>query len=387
MATSEPRFRHRPGRPEQQIEEIVTQGIPRDTPYPQDTDAVAATSTALNHIGGMAEIREIEALLALAEELHFGRAAARLRLTTSTVSQTIQVLERRVGAPLFERTSRRVRPTPLGEQLVADVKPAHELLRRAVVDARCSAAGRARELFVGFSRSLPPNMSDAICAGFTKSRPDIRIIPVDATQLDVLQYRERVGLGLDAVVGWLPSGIGDRPSTGTRAGPIIALAAPAVLVHPAHPFADQASIDVEQLGDLTFVEVTGMDTLTVAWVPCTTPAGRPIERRTRDLRYPEELFAMIARERGCLAHLTTREIASSWPDRGLAVVPVRRCRPFEVRAMWSEAAKNPEIAQFARIAASVGLEAGFLLAGPISWEPSSQLEQGDTSRVRSPVPA
>ena len=51
----------------------------------------------------MVEMREIEALIAVAEELHFGRAAERPRLTTATVSQTIRVLGRRVGGRLFER--------------------------------------------------------------------------------------------------------------------------------------------------------------------------------------------------------------------------------------------------------------------------------------------
>jgi DNA-binding transcriptional LysR family regulator len=305
------------------------------------------------------EIREIEALLALAEELHFGRAAARLGLTTASVSQTIQALERRVGGPLFERSSRRVRLTPLGEQLVADVEPAHEQLRRAITNARHAAAVRTRELLVGFSRSLPPDMIETICIGYEKGSPGSRIVQVAVTQLDVLRYHKRVGLGLNTVVGWLPPGIGDRPSTGTRAGPIIALGEPAVLIHPAHPFAGHDSIDVELLADLTFVEVSGMDTTAEPWVPYTTPAGRPVERLVRDLRYSEELFAMIIRERGSLAHLTIRGIASAWPIGELVVVPVRRWRPFEARAMWSVTAETPEILQFARQAAATGLEAGW----------------------------
>ncbi len=50
---------------------------------------------------------ELECFLVLAEELHFGRTADRLRLSRARVSQLIQKLERRVGAPLFTRTSRR----------------------------------------------------------------------------------------------------------------------------------------------------------------------------------------------------------------------------------------------------------------------------------------
>ncbi|MBO0806882.1 MAG: LysR family transcriptional regulator, partial [Actinobacteria bacterium] len=51
---------------------------------------------------------EIEVFLALAEELHFGRTAERLRLPQSRVSRLVASLERRVGGALFERTTRRV---------------------------------------------------------------------------------------------------------------------------------------------------------------------------------------------------------------------------------------------------------------------------------------
>ena len=65
----------------------------------------------------MLERHEIEAFLTLAEELHFGRTAERLHVSTARVSQTIRKLERRVGAPLFDRTSRRVELSPAGGQL------------------------------------------------------------------------------------------------------------------------------------------------------------------------------------------------------------------------------------------------------------------------------
>ena len=56
----------------------------------------------------MLERHELEAFLTLAEELHFGRTAERLRVSTARISQTIAKLERRIGVPLFNRTSRRV---------------------------------------------------------------------------------------------------------------------------------------------------------------------------------------------------------------------------------------------------------------------------------------
>ncbi|NED58861.1 LysR family transcriptional regulator, partial [Micromonospora aurantiaca] len=67
------------------------------------------------------ELRDIEIFLALAEELHFGRTAERLHISQARVSQAIKKQERRIGAPLFDRTSRRVRITPAGEHLYREL--------------------------------------------------------------------------------------------------------------------------------------------------------------------------------------------------------------------------------------------------------------------------
>ncbi|MGW8882036.1 LysR family transcriptional regulator, partial [Streptomyces mirabilis] len=71
------------------------------------------------------ELRDIEIFLTLAEELHFGRTAARLHVSPARVSQAIKKQERRIGGALFDRTSHHVRLTPLGRQLYDDLLPVH----------------------------------------------------------------------------------------------------------------------------------------------------------------------------------------------------------------------------------------------------------------------
>ena len=75
------------------------------------------------------EQREIEIFLTLAEELHFGRTAERLHVSTTRVSQTIRKVERQIGVPLFERTSRRVVLTPIGRDLEEGLRPAFQQTR------------------------------------------------------------------------------------------------------------------------------------------------------------------------------------------------------------------------------------------------------------------
>lgn len=87
------------------------------------------------------ELRDIEIFLTLAEELHFGRTAERLHISQSRVSQSIKKQERRLGAVLFDRTSRVVRLTSLGEQLRDDLLPVQRELRRIMERAARAAHG------------------------------------------------------------------------------------------------------------------------------------------------------------------------------------------------------------------------------------------------------
>ncbi|MBQ1012172.1 LysR family transcriptional regulator, partial [Micromonospora sp. M51] len=89
----------------------------------------------------MLERYEVETFLTLAKELHFGRTAERLTVSTGRVSHIVKKLERRIGAPLFARTSRVVQLTPIGRQLAEELAPLvagmDEAVRRATDAARC----------------------------------------------------------------------------------------------------------------------------------------------------------------------------------------------------------------------------------------------------------
>ena len=101
------------------------------------------------------QLREIRVFLALARELHFGRAAERLGVTQSRVSQSLRELEAKLGERLVDRTSRRVALTAAGERFLADVEPAHR--RLAAVLERASQHGGEIEgtVRIGLPNAVP----------------------------------------------------------------------------------------------------------------------------------------------------------------------------------------------------------------------------------------
>src|SRR5690348_6940384 len=95
--------------------------------------------------------RQTLAFMAVAEELHFGRAALRLHMSQPPLSQQVRQFEAWAGTPLLERTTRSVRLTPAGRVL-------HDHLRRAMADVEAAlaeagrvAAGAAGTLRLGFT--------------------------------------------------------------------------------------------------------------------------------------------------------------------------------------------------------------------------------------------
>ncbi len=97
------------------------------------------------------ELRHLRYFAAIAEELHFGRAAARLYVTQSTLSVQIQQLEAEVGGALLVRTSRSVQLTESGRLLYAEACRALDQAERALRVARQSILGEAGSIRIGFS--------------------------------------------------------------------------------------------------------------------------------------------------------------------------------------------------------------------------------------------
>ena len=126
------------------------------------------------------ELRHLRYFVAVAEERHFGRAAARLHVTQSTLSAQVQGLEREVGGPLLVRTSRRVELTEAGALLLVEARRALAQADRALGVARESVRGDAGVVRVGFSGvAVLEGALAADLRGFHRAHPRVELLPVE----------------------------------------------------------------------------------------------------------------------------------------------------------------------------------------------------------------
>jgi DNA-binding transcriptional LysR family regulator len=105
------------------------------------------------------ELRHLRYFIAVAEELHFGRAAQALGISQPPLSQQIQALEQEVGARLFERTNRRVELSEAGRLFLAEARLVLAQVDKAADVARRAQLGQLGELKIGFTSSAPFNSS------------------------------------------------------------------------------------------------------------------------------------------------------------------------------------------------------------------------------------
>jgi DNA-binding transcriptional LysR family regulator len=156
------------------------------------------------------ELRHIRYFVALAEELHFGRAAARLGISQPPLSQQIRILEETLSARLFNRTNRRVELTQTGLLFLAEARAILDRADRALSVATRAERGELGELRIAMFPSAPllARVGDAILT-FRRSYPDVQLIlnEVESHQQTqgLLEGREQIAIIRSPIAPVLPS--------------------------------------------------------------------------------------------------------------------------------------------------------------------------------------
>lgn len=220
----------------------------------------------------MLERHELEVLLTLAEELHFGRTAERVGITSSRVSQTVKKLERMIGAPLFERTSRQVRLTAIGRQLAADLAPLAAEMNDAVRRAIHAGRGITGELRVGFLSAIAGQLLLKAVAQFSQRHPDCEV------HIHETQGHDAVTRLRDGAIDVLITDILIAAQPDVVAGPILMSESRMLAVAATNPLAGQREVSVEALVEHPVIGVPAAmpEAFQHDRNPHSTPSGVPI---------------------------------------------------------------------------------------------------------------
>ena len=192
------------------------------------------------------ELRHLRYFLAVAEELHFGRAAQRLNISQPPLSQQIMQLEQEIAAKLFTCTNRSVQLTPAGQQFLSDARAILQQVEQAAGRAARLERGEEGELRIGFTSSAPFTglVSDALYQ-FRQRWPQVHI------QMQEINTRQQLA---PLHEGQLDLGVMRNTALPSDLRHQLLLREPLrAVVHWAHPLADAESISISDLANEPFV--------------------------------------------------------------------------------------------------------------------------------------
>ena len=273
------------------------------------------------------EIQQIRAFLAVARELHFGRAAERLNLAQPPVSRSIQQLERELGARLFDRSTRRVTLTSVGESLVAPAAQIIEAVDGLARTARAAGRGELGHVRFAYAGASSNAMVGRLARAVKHRHPGI--------QFELLSQRfAQLAMGalmrgeIDIALGrWdhVPSDISTR---------VIAVEQLVIAVPETHRLADHEAVSIADLRGESFVSLpaaTG-SVLLERLTSLTREAGFSADV----VQYAPDtwtVMSLVSAEVGCA--LTLSSVVGTIADPHLRFLPLSDpVPPVELRMAW-----------------------------------------------------
>ncbi|NYE20921.1 LysR family transcriptional regulator [Microbacterium immunditiarum] len=292
------------------------------------------------------DVHKARAFLAVAEELHFGRAARRLHIAQPPLSRMIRSIEQELGATLFERGPRRVTLTPVGEALV---EPARSLVmqsERITEIVRRMQRGESGRVSLGFSGASVNAVVGALVGKVRRDAPELTL-DLRGSQLSEPGLERLLAGGLDAILGrW------DRLPPEVESC-ILAEEELLVALPAGHPLATSAELAPEPLADEPWVVLPGGTGATLSnRLHLLGTRGGFVPRIVETAVDSATQLLMV--DAGAGLALTFSGVSESIPVHDVVFRPVRpSLGPVEVRLAWRRADPNPALAKLIALAASL----------------------------------
>lgn len=293
----------------------------------------------------MFDLNQLRCFVTVAEELHFGRAAARLNMTQPPLSRQIQVLEHIVDAPLLERTSRSVRLTPAGRSFLPEARRILKLAESASQVARRIAMGKTGSLKLGYTAAAAYGYLPELIAACRARLPEVDFSlkeMVSGDQLEALASGQ-----IDA--GLLRPPIG-RPELATRR----VLAEPLLAAIPRkHPLASAATLSIKDFDGQPFVMYSPYESryfhdLVVALFTHADILPRYVQ-------HLGQIHSILAMVRAGLGAAIVPAAAASLriADVKLRPLKLRTPTPVELFLVWRRDCENPLLPSLVEIASDL----------------------------------
>ncbi|POX49103.1 LysR family transcriptional regulator [Streptomyces sp. Ru71] len=288
-------------------------------------------------------VRDLRYFLAVAEELHFTRAAERLYVSQPALSKQIRALERQLGVELFHRDRHSVALTPAAEALLPHARRVLAAWTDGAAAVEAVRAAQRSTLVVGMSTSPGRGgLLPAIRSRFTAAHPHVTL------RLRQVSWDDpTAGLAdgtADVAFVWLP-----LPDETRYAWTVLAEEPRLVALPDAHPLAGRAEIDFADLADEPFLALPpAAGVLRDHWLALDERAGRP-PRIGAEIAGTEETYeALVAGLGICLVAAGNAPLITLG---GVTTRPVRGLSPSRYVLAWRRAdADRPLVRAYARAA-------------------------------------
>ncbi|MFT3697101.1 MAG: LysR substrate-binding domain-containing protein [Kofleriaceae bacterium] len=272
------------------------------------------------------ELRHLRVAITLAEELHFGRAAARLHCVQSAISVALKGLEAELGTQLFVRTRRDVALTPAGTAFVAHARRVFETLAQAEAAARAATSGESGRLVLRFTLMTALTRVPRAIAEFRRRYPRVDVVigqGGSTSQLEALRDH-RVDIAFVTLMPPLPGLASMTVTEETLIG----------LLPTTHPLAKRKSLTMQELRDEPRIMLSRAEEPHIFEAYSSYSRQQGIEPQVvLEVDQIESVLAFVAAGLGVShAPASVRKLQM----RGVVGIPMKPRIPSGITALWDD---------------------------------------------------